>query len=177
MGTDPSTQAKRSLLLSSNSQDSLINSSSEESQLLLFQIQDRGIGITPEQLEKIFDCFYQVDRSDSRPYNGLGLGLALSQEIVQLHGGQLWAESSLGGGSSFYFTLPVDPQTQHWWVEIQTDNPQCTYYFGPFETAEEARALQDGYLEDLRQEQARIITVEIKQCQPKELTICLSDGG
>ena len=64
---------------------------------------------------------------------------------------------------------------QHWWVEIQTKNPQCTYYFGPFETALEARASQDGYLEDLRQEQAQITTVEIKQCQPKELTICLSD--
>ena len=61
---------------------------SEESQLLLFQIQDRGIGMTPDQLERIFDCFYQVDRSDSRHYKGLGLGLALSQEIVQLHGGQ-----------------------------------------------------------------------------------------
>ena len=146
------------------------------SRLVLFQIKDRGIGMTPDQLKKSFDCFYQVDRSDSRPYNGLGLGLALSHQIVQLHGGQLRAQSSLGGGSSFYFTLPVDPQAQDWWVEIQTKNPQCTYYFGPFETAVEARGSQDGYLEDLRQEQAQIITVEIKQCQPKELTICLSDG-
>ena len=141
-------------------------------QLVLFQIKDRGIGMTPDQLEKIFDCFYQVDRSDSRYYNGLGLGLALSNQIIQLHGGQLWAESSLGAGSTFYFTLPVSPQALHWWVEIHTNNPQCTYYFGPFEKAEEARASQDGYLEDLKQEQAQIITVEIKQCQPKELTIC-----
>ena len=144
---------------------------SKASRLVLFQIKDRGIGMTPDQLEKSFNCFYQVDRSDSRPYNGLGLGLALSHQIIQLHGGQLWAKSSLGSGSSFYFTLPVSPQAPHWWVEIQTNNPQCTYYFGPFETAEEARASQDGYLEDLRQEQAQIITVEIKQCQPKELTI------
>ena len=76
---------------------------------------------------------------------------------------------------SFYFTLPVSPQVQHWWGEIHTNRPQCTYYFGPFETVQEARGLQDGYLEDLMQEEARIITVEIKQCQPKELTICLTD--
>ncbi|MGK7896598.1 MAG: DUF1816 domain-containing protein [Xenococcus sp. (in: cyanobacteria)] len=140
-------------------------------QLVQFQITDRGIGMKPERLECIFDCFYQIDSSDSRPYNGLGLGLALSQQIIQLHGCQLWAESCLGEGSSFYFTLPADLEARHWWVEIQTDNPRCTYYFGPFETAEQARASQDGYLEDLRQEGARIITVEIKQCQPQELTI------
>ena len=140
-----------------------------EAQLVLFQVKDRGIGIPPDQLEKIFDCFYQVDRSDSRPYNGLGLGLALSHQIVQHHGGRLWAESTLGDGSTFYFTLPV---YFYWWVAIQTKNPQCTYYFGPFESALEARGLQEGYLEDLRQEQAQGITVEIKQCQPEHLTIC-----
>ena len=143
------------------------------SKLVLFQIKDRGIGIAHDQLKKIFDCFYQVDHSDSRPYNGLGLGLALSHQIVQLHGGQLWAESILGGGSSFYFTLPVSSPARNWWVEIQTNNPQCTYYFGPFETSVAASDLQDGFLEDLRQEQAQIITVEIKQCQPEELTICV----
>ena len=142
------------------------------SQLVLFHIQDRGIGMTPDQLEKIFDCFYQVDPSDSRPYNGLGLGLALSHQIIQLHGGQLWVESSLGVGSTFNFTLPVLPPVLDWWVEIYTNHPQCTYYFGPFETAVEARDLTDGYLEDLRREHAQIITVAIKQCQPEHLTIC-----
>ncbi len=143
-----------------------------EAQSVLFQVKDRGIGIPPDQLEKIFDCFYQVDRSDSRPYNGLGLGLALCRSIVHLHGGRLWVERNLGGGSIFYFTLPVYRPARHWWVEIQTKNPQCIYYFGPFENALEARDLQEGYLEDLMQEQARGITVEIKQCQPEHLTIC-----
>ena len=141
------------------------------SQFVLFQVKDRGIGIPFDQLEKIFDCFYQVDASDSRPYNGLGLGLALSQQIIQQQGGQLWAESTLGVGSTFYFTLPVYPPAQNWWIEIHTNNPQCTYYFGPFETASEAQALQAGYVEDLRQEQALILTVQIKQCQPSQLTL------
>ena len=143
-----------------------------ETDSILFQITDRGIGISPNQLEKIFDCFYQVDRSDSRPYNGLGLGLALCHQIVQQHGGRVWAERSLRGGSTFYVALPVYPTVQHWWLEIQTENPQCTYYFGPFDNALEARALQDGYLEDLMAEQAQIVAVEIKQCQPKQLTVC-----
>ena len=139
---------------------------------ILFQITDRGIGISPDQLEKIFDCFYQVDRSDSRPYNGLGLGLALCHQIVQQHGGQLWAERTLKGGSTFYVALPVYPPVQQWWLEIHTENPQCIYYFGPFDSAGEARDLQDGYLEDLMAEQAQIVAVEIKQCQPQQLTIC-----
>lgn len=143
-----------------------------ETHSILFQITDRGIGISPDQLEKIFDCFYQVDSSDSRPYNGLGLGLALCNQIVQQHGGRVWAERSLRGGSTFYVALPVHPPAQHWWLEIQTKNPPCTYYFGPFDSALEARALQDGYLEDLVAEQAQIVAVEIKQCQPKQLTVC-----
>ncbi len=77
------------------------------SQSLLFQVKDRGIGIPPHQLAKIFDCFYQIDASDSRPHNGLGLGLALAHQIIHQQGGQLWAESSLGVGSTFCFTLPV----------------------------------------------------------------------
>ncbi len=142
------------------------------SQFVLFQLKDRGIGIPPHQLEKIFDCFYQVDRSDSRPYNGLGLGLALAHQIIQQQGGQLWVESTLGLGSTFYFTLPVYSSAQNWWVEIHTTNPQCIYYFGPFETALEARNLQSGYVEDLRQEQAQVILVKIQPCQPQQLTIC-----
>ncbi|MGB5713797.1 MAG: DUF1816 domain-containing protein [Waterburya sp.] len=143
-----------------------------EAHSVLFQVKDRGIGIPSDQLEKIFDCFYQIDRSDSRSYNGLGLGLALCHQIVQQHGGQVWAERTLRGGSTFYATLPVYPPAQHWWLEIQTKKPQCTYYFGPFDNAAEARALQDGYLEDLMAEQAQVIAAEIKQCQPKYLTIC-----
>ncbi|MBD0344301.1 MAG: DUF1816 domain-containing protein [Coleofasciculus sp. Co-bin14] len=58
-----------------------------------------------------------------------------------------------------------------WWVEIVTANPCCTYYFGPFVSGREARFYQDGYIEDLEQENAEIVTVEIMQGQPKDLTI------
>jgi hypothetical protein len=58
-----------------------------------------------------------------------------------------------------------------WWVEIITASPRCTYYFGPFLTAKEAEEAQDGYLQDLEEEGALGIRVEIKRCKPTELTI------
>ncbi|MBE9165993.1 DUF1816 domain-containing protein [Pleurocapsales cyanobacterium LEGE 06147] len=146
----------------------------QQAEFVLFQVKDRGMGIPADQLEAVFDCFQQVDRSDSRPKGGLGLGLALCRQIVQQQGGRLWAESTMGVGSTFFFTLPVlnlNRQGLTWWVEIQTNIPRCIYYFGPFESAKEARLSQVGYLEDLLEEKARGITVEIKQCQPENLTI------
>jgi hypothetical protein len=58
-----------------------------------------------------------------------------------------------------------------WWVEIVTENPHCTYYFGPFASEGEASLSQAGYLEDLTQEGALNIKAVVKQCRPKQLTI------
>ncbi|MEG3880765.1 PAS domain S-box protein [Microcoleus sp. herbarium7] len=71
-----------------------------------FQIKDRGRGIPADKLESIFGRFQQVDASDSRQHGGTGLGLAICRSIVQQHGGRIWAESVLGEGSTFHFTLP-----------------------------------------------------------------------
>jgi signal transduction histidine kinase len=73
----------------------------------LFNVKDQGRGIPTDKLESIFERFHQVDASDSRKKGGTGLGLAICRSIVQQHGGQLWVESTLGEGSSFYFTLPM----------------------------------------------------------------------
>lgn len=73
---------------------------------LLIQVQDQGRGIPPDKLETIFERFQQVDASDSRELGGTGLGLAICKNIVQQHNGKIWAESTLGSGSTFYFTLP-----------------------------------------------------------------------
>lgn len=67
---------------------------------------DRGRGIPANKLETIFERFQQVDVSDARNKQGTGLGLAICRQIVELHGGKIWAKSTLNRGSTFYFTLP-----------------------------------------------------------------------
>ena len=74
-------------------------------------VTDRGIGIQPEDLERVFDRFYQVDSASTRKVGGSGLGLSICKAIVEAHKGRLWAESQVGAGSSFYFTLPVADDT------------------------------------------------------------------
>ena len=70
-------------------------------------MRDTGAGIPPEQLERIFDRFAQVDSSTTRKYEGTGIGLALVKELVELHGGRVWAESEgLGQGACFHVVLP-----------------------------------------------------------------------
>jgi Domain of unknown function (DUF1816) len=65
----------------------------------------------------------------------------------------------------------VDQVQLFWWVEINTSVPLCTYYFGPFESQNEARDSRAGYVEDLCQEEARGIIAVVKQCQPDCLTL------
>ncbi len=79
----------------------------QQTDRVLFQITDRGRGIPADKLEAIFGRFQQVDASDSRTKGGTGLGLAICRSIIDRHGGQIWAESILGVGSTFFFTLPM----------------------------------------------------------------------
>ncbi|NER32124.1 MAG: cell wall metabolism sensor histidine kinase WalK, partial [Symploca sp. SIO1C4] len=72
-----------------------------------FQVKDQGRGIPADKIESIFERFHQIDASDSRKKGGTGLGLAICRSIVEQHGGTIWADSTLGEGSSFYFTLPI----------------------------------------------------------------------
>jgi len=68
-------------------------------------IADNGIGMSPDEQKKIFQKYYRVNSND-RPAGGLGIGLYLVKNIIDLHGGKIWVESSLGNGTQFFFTLP-----------------------------------------------------------------------
>jgi signal transduction histidine kinase len=70
------------------------------------KVEDTGTGITPDHLGHIFDRFYRADGSRARSPGGAGLGLAIVKKLIDLHGGRVWAESTPGEGSTFYFTIP-----------------------------------------------------------------------
>ena len=76
-------------------------------QKITVRVIDRGRGVPPDRLVDIFVRFHQVDASDSRAKGGTGLGLAICKNIVEAHGGDIWMESTPGGGATCVFTLPL----------------------------------------------------------------------
>lgn len=85
---------------------------------LQFTVRDTGIGIPKEKIDGLFEAFTQVDASTTRRYGGTGLGLSISKRLVKMMGGEIWAESQVGMGSSFHFTIdaeipPYNPDANH----------------------------------------------------------------
>ena len=82
--------------------------------MFLVSVSDTGPGLSEADQEKIFEEFHQADSSSTREKGGTGLGLSIAKRIIEMHGGRIWVESSLGKGSTFRFTLPVrvEPQTE-----------------------------------------------------------------
>lgn len=78
----------------------------ERDQFLIISISDEGMGIPKENLTKIFDRFYRVDKARTRKLGGTGLGLAIAKEMVEAHGGEIWADSVDGKGTTISFSLP-----------------------------------------------------------------------
>ncbi|WFA01988.1 cell wall metabolism sensor histidine kinase WalK [Limosilactobacillus fermentum] len=82
---------------------------------VILSISDQGLGIPRKDLGHIFDRFFRVDKARSRKQGGIGLGLAISKEVVNLLGGQIWVDSVEGKGSTFYISLPYVPYEEEEW--------------------------------------------------------------
>ncbi|NYT20109.1 MAG: hypothetical protein GKC08_07470 [Methanosarcinales archaeon] len=78
---------------------------------MVFKVSDKGIGISEENMDQLFNPFTQIDSSSTRNYGGMGLGLSLAKKYSELHGGSLKLCSELNKGSTFTFTIPLKPAT------------------------------------------------------------------
>lgn len=89
----------------------------EQEKQIIVSISDNGVGIPKENLEKVFDRFYRVDKARTRKLGGTGLGLAIAKEMVEAHGGKIWATSKEGKGTKVSFTLPyIQSEEDDDWV-------------------------------------------------------------
>ena len=84
--------------------------SRQEGDRVCLSIRDSGVGIPPDDLDKVFDRFTRVESDSHRGISGTGLGLPIVRQIVELHGGRVWAESEAGRGTTIHLELPVDPE-------------------------------------------------------------------
>jgi signal transduction histidine kinase len=82
-------------------------STKRENDMVKISVADTGIGIKEEDLPRLFQKFEQLDSGISRKYEGIGLGLAITKQLVDMHGGKIWVESKYGQGSNFIFLLPI----------------------------------------------------------------------
>ncbi len=101
-----------------------LDSADESSVGLHVEVSDTGIGIPGDRLDRIFEVFSQVDSSTSRRYGGTGLGLAISAQLVGMMGGRIWAESQLGQGSRFHFTVTLGRHEEVPLTPISVDSLQ-----------------------------------------------------
>ncbi|HVT42917.1 MAG TPA: response regulator [Thermoanaerobaculia bacterium] len=81
----------------------------ERSLEIHFAVRDTGIGVPQDRMDRLFKSFSQVDTSTTRRYGGTGLGLAISKRLTEMMGGRMWAESEVGKGSTFHFTILAEP--------------------------------------------------------------------
>ncbi|HEO8420291.1 cell wall metabolism sensor histidine kinase WalK [Niallia sp. FSL W8-0635] len=87
----------------------------EQEQQIIVSVSDNGVGIPKENIDKIFDRFYRVDKARTRKLGGTGLGLAIAKEMVEAHGGRIWASSKEGKGTKISFTLPYIQSEEDDW--------------------------------------------------------------
>jgi PAS domain S-box-containing protein len=111
---------------------------------LEFCVSDTGIGISPENHNRIFDRFYQVQSDETRLYEGTGLGLSISKAYVELLGGRIWVTSEPGKGTSFFFTIPYKKQVVRTLPVFEDKVPE-TFVFPQIKTILVAEDVESNY--------------------------------
>ncbi|UCE79949.1 MAG: diguanylate cyclase [Nitrospiraceae bacterium] len=129
----------------------------DASEYIKFSVWDEGVGISPDDKNRIFDEFEQVDTTLSRESGGAGLGLALCKKLVELHGGSITVDSTLGKGSTFSFTIPVSSPVE----PAQAEEPQAIRLNFPW----------------MKEEAPLILVVEDDPATSELLTLHLSQNG
>ncbi|HTD86595.1 MAG TPA: response regulator [Candidatus Binatia bacterium] len=137
---------------------------SSTSELLQVTVSDTGCGIAKEDQERVFDRLYQVRAGDAVTGQGVGLGLYLCRELVQLHGGRIWLESTPGKGSAFCFVLPVTQQLLRSNVLIVDDDPVLLEMLSAaFQTEFNVRTARDGLeaLKEMNRQAADVVLLDL----------------
>jgi len=116
-------------------------------ELVQISVSDTGAGIRKEEQERIFDRLYQVKTGDASTEHGVGLGLYICRELVQLHGGNIWVESEPGKGSTFSFVLPRNRESLQSNLLLIEDDPDVRDWFRHVLATEKfnLRTASDGY--------------------------------
>jgi len=134
-------------------------------ELIEFSVTDTGCGIPQEEQERIFDRLYQVKRGDAATEQGVGLGLYLCRELVQLHGGTIRVQSELGRGSTFSFVVPRNQCLLHSNVLVVDDDPAILSLFSSLLSAEQynVRTARNGLeaLEEIRRQVPDILLLDL----------------
>lgn len=134
--------------------------------VLLFAVRDTGIGIAPSQRSRVFEAFTQADASTTRDFGGTGLGLAICSNLVKLMGGEIWFDTEVGRGSTFFFRIPV-----------LIDHSQIPIPVRPLSglkalVVDDCRLRTSSCVQDLKDEGIFVTVVEGIQAAIEELQIC-----
>jgi PAS domain S-box-containing protein len=134
-------------------------------ELIQFSVSDNGCGIPKEEHDRIFDRLYQVKAGDATTEQGVGLGLYLCRELVQLHGGNIWVESQPGKGTTFVFVLPKSQQLLRSNVLIIDDDPDLLDILRQILAAEQynVRTARDGRegLAEMRRQTPDVVLLDL----------------
>lgn len=137
---------------------------SSTSELIEVTVRDTGCGIQKEDQERVFDRLYQVRAGDAATGQGVGLGLYLCRELVELHGGRIWLESAPGKGSAFCFVLPTSQQLLRSNVLIVDDDPELLKMLSAaLQTEFNVRIARDGVeaLKEMNRKTADVVLLDL----------------